>query len=175
MKMDRVPGSGILNHQIQITLWLLWKEIPPFPPPVIMSSFGWNSRGILPTRPSSVQLCWDPHLKVNSPIFFSLNVNSSIGVSKGIGPSTSATYHEWIWRWWSWTVVNRTASPLKTSFNTGLTWRQQRPRVTITTQWTRQFINYLIKISKSWYGCPCNYVRAIRNLKVNRNDTCFVS
>ena len=128
-------------------------------------TFGRNSRGILPTRPSSVQLCWAPHLKVNSPIFFSLNVNSSIGVSKGIGPSTSATYHEWIWRWWSWTVVNRTVSPLKTSFNTGLTWRQQRPRVTITTQWTRQFINYLIKISKSWYGCPCNYVRAIRNLK----------
>ena len=69
---------------------------------VIMSSFGRNSWGILPPPPpppSSVQLCWAPHLKVNSPIFFSLNVNSSIGVSKGIGPSTSATYREWIWRW----------------------------------------------------------------------------
>ena len=115
-----------------------------------------------PIRPSSGQLHCAPHLKVKSPIFFSLNVNSSIGVSKGIGPSTSATYHGWIRRWWSLTVVNPTVSPLKTSFNTGLTWRQQRPRVTITTQWTRQFINYQIKTSKTWYGCPCNDVRAIR-------------
>ena len=125
---------------------------------IVWSKFSGDS-GSPPTRPSSVQLCWAPHLKVNSPIFFSLNVNSSIGVSKGIGPSTSATYHG---RIWSWTVVNRTVSPLKTSFNTRLTWRQQRPRVTITTQWNRQFINYLIKTSKSLYGCPCNDVRAIR-------------
>ena len=34
---------------------------------------------------------YENDLKVKSPIFFMLNVNSSTGVSNGIGPSTSAT------------------------------------------------------------------------------------
>ena len=98
MKMDRVPGSGIVNHQITlITMKRNSSVSSPYHHVIVWLKFSGDS-GFPPIRPSSGQLHCAPHLKVNSPIFFSLNVNSSIGVSKGIGPSTSATYHGWIRR-----------------------------------------------------------------------------